>query len=117
MAAQYHPGDVFDEPDGDHTLYAFWKATPDFILPAGTTTVEDYAFQGCAFYYVRLSEKTMTLGDGAFADRPNLKHVYLPVKTVMIGSNVFPAGVIIHGKDGSYAEFYASKFGFDFIAE
>ena len=54
---------------------------------------------------------------GAFADCPNLKHVYMPQKTVIIGSNVFPAGVTIHGKDGSYAEFYANKNGFDFIAE
>ena len=115
--AEYQPGDEFTE-DGDITLYAvWWKIAPDFILPAGTTTVEDYAFQGCAFTYVRLSDETTTLGNGAFADCPNLKHVYLPQKTVIIGSNVFPDGVTIHGKDGSYAEFYANKNGFDFIAE
>ena len=115
--AEYQPGEEFTE-DGDFTLYAVWrKIAPDFILPADTTTVEDYAFQGCAFYYVRISDETTRLGDGAFADCMNLKHVYLPEKTTSIGSDVFPEGVMIHGKEGSYAEIYADEFGYQFVAE
>ncbi len=93
------------------------RPNPDFILPSGTVTVEEYAFQGCAFTYVRLSDDTVTLKDGAFADCPNLKHVYMPEKTVNIGSDVFPSGITIHGKKDSYAKTYADLHGYSFIEE
>ena len=113
----YQPGDTYTG-EGSATLYAVWdKLNPDFILPANTVSVEEYAFQGCAFTYVKLSDATETLGSGAFAGCPNLKHVYMPPNTVEIGSGVFPAGVTIHGQAGSYAAFYAESNGYGFIAE
>ena len=116
-APSYQPGDTYTG-DGSATLYAVWdKLNPDFILPANTVSVEEYAFQGCAFTYVKLSDATETLGSGAFAGCPNLKHVYMPPNTVEIGSGVFPAGVTIHGQSGSYAEFYAESNGYGFIVE
>lgn len=116
-APSYQPGDTYTG-EGSATLYAVWdKLNPDFILPTGTVTVEEYAFQGCAFTYVKLSDTTEILGNGAFADCPNLRHVLMPPNTVEIGSGVFPAGVTIHGQAGSYAAFYAESNGFGFIAE
>ena len=113
----YQPGDTYTG-EGSATLYAVCdKLNPDFILPANTVSVEEYAFQGCAFTYVKLSDATETLGNGAFAGCPNLKHVYMPPNTVEIGSGVFPAGVTIHGQAGSYAAFYAESNGYGFIAE
>ena len=113
----YQPGDTYSGEE-DVTLYAVWeKPSPDFILPEGTVTVEDNAFQGCAFIFAKLSESTEIVGDGAFAGCRNLRHVQIPPTTVEIGSNVFPDGVTIHGQAGSFAAFYAESNGFSFAAE
>ena len=113
----YQAGETYTG-DENITFYAVWdKVEPDFVIPDGITTLEDSAFQGCSFTYVRLGEDIETLGNGVFADCPNLKHVYMPPSTVEIGSSVFPSGVTIHGTGNSYARYYAESNGYLFIAE
>ena len=82
---------------------------PDFILPANLTSIEEEAFAECAFTYI---------GPRAFADCPNLAYIYIPEATRRIDPNAFGKtnNLTIIGKDGSYAEFYAQKYGFTFEA-
>lgn len=62
---------------GDTTLYAVW-VQPDFVMPDALTDIEEEAFAGCAFTFVKLSENTEKVGPRAFADCPNLKYIYIP---------------------------------------
>ncbi len=64
-------------PTEDTTLYAVW-VQPDFVMPDALTDIEEEAFAGCAFTFVKLSENTETVGPRAFADCPNLKYIYIP---------------------------------------
>ena len=114
---EYEPGATY-LADNDITLYAVWESTnPDFVLPASLTTIEEEAFTGCPFTYVRLSENTTAIKSRAFADCQNLRHIYIPELTTTIAQDAFdgsPTTMTIHGADGSYAEFYANKNGFMF---
>ena len=83
----------------DHTLYAEWTGNDDpshFIFPAFLISIEEETFAGGAFGYVHIPEQVTTIGAKAFA-------------------NV--SGLTIHGVDGSYAKFYASKNGFSFVPD
>ena len=104
-------------PSGNVTLYAVW-AGPDFVLPAALTTIDAEAFTGGAFSYVKLSDKTTSIGARAFADCPNLRYVYIPEATTGIAGDAFSGvdGLTILGKSGSYAEFFAQKNGYAFDA-
>ena len=61
---------------------------------------------------------TVKIGPRAFADCPNLAYIYIPEATRRIDPNAFGKtnNLTIIGKDGSYAEFYAQKYGFTFEA-
>ena len=102
------------------TLYAIWKETePDLILPASLTAIESEAFAGGAFTYVQVPEGVTTIGPRAFADCPKLRDIAISGTETWIDPTAF-AGVsnlTIHGADGSYAEFYASKYGFAFVTQ
>ena len=69
-------------PTEDATFYAVW-VQPDFFMPDFLTDVEEEAFAGCAFTFVKLSENTATVGPRAFADCPNLKYIYIPAETTV----------------------------------
>ena len=114
-AAAYQPGDNFTG-NQDTTLFAVW-ATPDLILPASLKIVEEEAFAGGAFTYVKLPNTTQEIHRRAFTDCPNLKYVYIPENTTRIDSSAFASaeGMTIIGAEGSYAEFYAQKYHFGFI--
>ena len=90
----------------------------ELILPTNLTTIEEEAFAAGAFTYVKLSENTTKIGPRAFADCPNLRYIYIPEATTSIDRYAFDNvyNLTIAGKDGSYAEFYAQKYGFKFEA-
>ena len=92
---------------------------PDFILPSSVTNISEEAFVGCSFKYVVLSEKTTSIGNKAFADCNKMKHIYIPESTTSISRYAFDnvEDLTIHGKKGSYAEFFASKYGYKFDVE
>ncbi len=69
-------------PTEDTTLYAVW-VQPDFVMPDFLTDIEEEAFAGCAFTFVKLSENTAHVGPRAFADCPNLKYIYIPAETTV----------------------------------
>ena len=51
---------------------------PDFILPAGTTAIEEDAFAGIGATVVQVPEGCASIGKRAFADCPNLICVIIP---------------------------------------
>ena len=96
------------------------EPTPDFILPSALTKVEAEAFANNAFTYVKLGENVKSIGSRAFADCKNLRHIYIPEGTYPIAIDAFsgvPAGLTIHGQAESYAELYAGKYGYKFVAD
>lgn len=100
------------------TLYAVWqKNAPDFILPAALKEIDEEAFADCAFGYVHIPDGVTRIERRAFADCPNLHDVDIPESATSIDPTAFAgtSGLTIHSADGSYAEFYAGKYGFAFI--
>ena len=70
------------------TLYAVWSK-PDFVLPASLTTIGTEAFSGGAFRFVKLSEKTVSIGKKAFSNCGNLRYIYIPEATSSIDAEAF----------------------------
>ena len=115
---EYHPGDQYTL-NADLTLFAVWQELlPDFILPASLTEIDDEAFAGVAFTYVKLPENAVSIGWHAFADCPNLAYIYIPALTTQIDEEAFGTlhGLTILGKTGTTAETYAQNHHFTFIA-
>ena len=113
------PGGPYTE-EKDTTLYAVWQSIePDLVLPGSLTRIGEEAFTGGAFTCVRVPETTTTIGSRAFANCPELRHIYIPEGTTSIAPDAFEgvSGLTIHGKAGSYAEFYAGRYGFGFSTE
>lgn len=117
--ADYQPGDLYTE-EADVTLYAIWRsAVPDAVLPADLTEIEEKAFAGNAFTYVKIPEGVTKIGDKAFADCSKLKYVYIPSTVVTISDNAFdnaPKGLTIIGEPDSLAEYNAWINGFTFMS-
>ncbi len=100
------------------SFYAVWqKNAPDFILPAALKEIDEEAFADCAFGYVHIPDGVTRIERRAFADCPNLHDVDIPASATSIDPTAFAGtnGLTIHSADGSYAEFYAGKYGFAFI--
>ena len=115
----YTAGGKYTE-NKDTTMYAVWQSLePDLILPSSMETIEEEAFEGGAFRYVMLPECAIAIGKRAFADCPNLKDIYIPEGMVKIAPDAFEGvnGLTIHGREGSYAEYYAQRYGFGFAKE
>ena len=108
--------DSYNYPLTSATIH--YISAPDFILPVDLTAIEEEAFTAGAFTHVKLSENTTKIGPRAFADCPNLRYIYIPEATTSIDRYAFDnvENLTIEGKDGSYAEFFAQKYGFKFEA-
>ena len=91
---------------------------PDFTLPGMTETIESEAFAGIAARLVKLPETVTSIQANAFAGCPNLAAVYIPAHCEIISPSAFAgvADLTIFGPAGSYAEFYANRYGFGFAA-
>ena len=92
---------------------------PDMVLPEDLIVIEREAFCGCGARWIRLSENVVEIGNRAFADCGGLEQIYIPESTVKISSTAFENhsnALTIYGRDGSYAQFFANKNGFDFVS-
>lgn len=89
------------------------------VLPSTLSAITEESFMDTAFYYVVLPETTTTIESRAFADCMNLKYIYIPENTTAIADDAFlnVTNLTILGKDGSYAQSYASGKGFAFKAQ
>ena len=92
---------------------------PDMKLPYFLTRIEAGAFQGCAAKWIKMGERITYIGEYAFADCQSLTQIYIPYETSFISATAFNGlsqKLTIYGMIGSYAEFYASKNGYKFVA-
>ena len=101
----------------DCSLSARW-IVPDFVLPDALAEIRDEAFAGGAFRFVKLSERTTTIGRHAFADCPNLLFIYIPEGILYIDSEAFGdvSDLTVFGKADSAAEKFAKNRHFHFVA-
>ncbi len=101
----------------DCSLSAKWFV-PDFVLPDALAEIRDEAFAGGAFRFVKLSERTTTIGRHAFADCPNLAFIYIPEGILSIDSEAFGdvSDLTVFGKAGSAVEEFAEDMHFHFVA-
>ncbi len=99
--------------------YVLTEGVPDFMLPQALTEIGEEAFERAAFRYAQLPGNVTAIRSRAFADCPNLRHIYIPEATISIAQDAFDGvnGLTIHGISGSYAHFFAQNKGFSFIAE
>lgn len=88
---------------------------PDFILPMSLSIIDDEAFAGGSFSFVKTSENIEKIGASAFANCPNLTYIFIPAMTADIDENAFgnTKNLTIFGKEGSTVEDYA--FNHDYI--
>jgi len=93
-------------------------AKPDLILPASLTEIGEEAFRDNAFICVKLSKGITSIGRNAFADCQNLACVFIPETITSIDAQAFGDKdyLVIYGKSGSYAYYYAQNHGFSFVA-
>ena len=97
-------------------LYAKW-VTPDLVLPSALTAIDEEAFAGGVFSFVKLPEQLRSVGRNAFAQCPNLAYIYIP-ENVQIDAAAFGTltGLTVFGKAGGTAASFATTYGFDFVA-
>jgi hypothetical protein len=114
------------EPVNQNKIYTirFTKSTISpisdsdiLVLPSGTKQIEEEAFAGGAFSYVRIQNNAITIGSRAFADCPNLSVVEIPASVRFIADDAFEndGDLIIGGIRGSVAESYANRKGYSFV--
>ena len=91
---------------------------PDFVIPSGITEIAEESFTGIAAKRVKLPENCAGISANAFAYCPNLIGIYIPDSCTSIAKTAFSGvtNLTIYGYDGSYAEFFAGKYGFEFVA-
>ena len=90
----------------------------ELSFPEELTEIGEEAFAGGAFRKVVLPVGMKTIRKRAFADCPNLKEVVIPASVTSIAPDAFsgvPGDMTIFGEEGSYAEYYAEKYGFSFL--
>lgn len=121
---EYQPGDIYIE-NADATLYAVWLK-PDLILPDALMDIEEEAFAGGTFQFVWLSDSVRSISSRAFADCPNLKHIRIPHQMTLATlmrlvrtEDAFEGceGITVHGEDNPYSKAFATRYGFNYIAD
>ena len=95
MAIQYAPDDPVVSPsDADFTiedgvLVAYTGAGGDVVIPAGVTSIGDYAFDGCDLTSVTIPDSVTSIGSSAFYNCSGLTDVTIPDSVTSIGGNAF----------------------------
>ena len=87
-----------------------------FVVPDALETIDESAFEGCAFTHVILGSNVKTIGERAFANCPNLVYIEIPQSVISIAGDAFSGcnGVTIICKAGSAAHTFAMTNGIAF---
>lgn len=85
-------------------------------LPTSVEVIEDEAFEGTALIRIELSDKTVSVGERAFADISSLREIRIPFSTKHISSNAFEGSnrTTITAPANSYARAFARTHGLPF---
>ena len=90
-----------------------------FVMPSSLTIIETEAFEGTAAVTVTLQNRTVSIGDGAFANAISLRSIYIPDSVEYIGKHAFDGvpNLTIRGEKDSYASAWARENNVAFIQE
>ena len=90
---------------------------PEFKLSAGLIEIEEEAFAGINAQQITLPDGVKQIGKRAFADCAQLRRIYIPDSVEYISADAFSGvdSLVICGVEGSYAQYYAGRYGYDFI--
>ncbi len=94
------------------------STVPELIVPAMLETIGAEAFSGGSFGRIRLSERTNSIEDRAFADCEALYVIFIPNADAVIADNAFEGCRIlsIRAPAGGAVQDYASRHGIPFVA-
>ncbi len=93
-----------------------WQS-PGLTIPESTERIEAEAFYNMKARTVKLPESVASIGSKAFAACSELLEIYIPENCTSIASDAFSGDskLVIYGKPGSYAGYYATQKGFTFV--
>ena len=85
-------------------------------LPTSIELIEDEAFEGTALIKIELPDKTLSIGEQAFANIQSLQEIKIPFTTKQIASTAFNGSnkATIIAPVNSYARAFARKHGLPF---
>lgn len=86
-------------------------------IPEGTTTINNYAFEGCeSIGHIKLSSTVKTVGHYAFINCYNLASIIIPKGVTQIGSEIFHPndGITVYGTYNTSAQKYSDNYKLDF---
>lgn len=86
-----------------------------FNFPASLQVVGDWAFANTGIDAAVFSDELMYIGKFAFCNASEFHNVYIPPKTMFIGTDAFPGGTVVHGVENSYVGEWACKNGYLFV--
>jgi Listeria-Bacteroides repeat domain (List_Bact_rpt). len=111
-----YPAESVIQVTANLELYAVWGA-PKFILPEYLETIDDEAFEGCAFFFVQIPAQVSYIGFHAFAGCRNLAYICIPNAETHIDPDAFGGkeNLIILGKENSTAKTFAVQNNYPFI--
>ena len=87
------------------------------VFPTQLYCIDDEAFAETSIEVAVFNNNLVFIGERIFRDASELTDVYIPKKTEHIGENAFPYGTMIHVIDNSYAQEWAKRNDYEFIAE
>ena len=111
--------DVLFSNDGTKLLrYPLKKAGTSYEIPAGVTSIGDFAFQDCSrLTSITIPNSVTSIGYSAFEDCSSLTNITIPNSVTSIGNLAFNGcdkSLVICGVAGSAAEKYAKSNGINF---
>lgn len=118
----FSPADGFDI---SNRAFAFCYSLERFQIPAGVKRINSSTFMGClSLSEVIIPESVTQIDTSAFGYCESLRSVTIPASVTFIADDAFYGNYsdpsirfeTIFGVPGSYAEQYAAKHGYQFIA-
>ena len=100
--------------------YAFGRSRMSSLtIPGSVESIGDNAFESSSLTSLSLPESVTSIGDEAFSMCYSLKCIAIPESVTFIGANAFEScrDLTIYGKEGSYAQTYASENHISFSTE
>ncbi len=88
--------------------------TPDYMMPAYLTRIDDEAFADSGAQYVWIGNHTISIGQDAFSGCTGLR-VRIPGSVTSIEDNAFPVGTVVYGETGSEGWRFALEHNLTFI--